>query len=284
MDYYIKYTSTVAGVLLPDHMHYHHDRTITPLPMTTTVSRHFPIIMVTMTTMIRPERTQLLIDCHYWSVAVGRMIPATDDEEMVTTTASQHHVASATFPIPQPLTRRLEAAVAHQQQTATTDSNVILESFQDALGHLVSNSIQALDALYFLCPAVQRNSTAFQHRLCLRVTACDSSQTLSITNLGIGMTRANCINCLGIGKQNIVTKYHSTTDSKVGDTSSDEETTSSESSVTKSMEEEEDEFDSSTSGKIGSTRVSPSISGCLRMFLLLVLTGSCSGKIDPDAG
>lgn len=53
--------------------------------------------------------------------------------------------------------------------------------------------------LPFLRPAPVRNKPTFSHRLCIRVATNAEKRTLSITDLGSGMTRADIINGLGIG-------------------------------------------------------------------------------------
>jgi hypothetical protein len=53
--------------------------------------------------------------------------------------------------------------------------------------------------LPFLRPAPVRNKPTFAHRLCIRVATNAEKKTLSITDLGSGMTRADIINGLGIG-------------------------------------------------------------------------------------
>ena len=50
-------------------------------------------------------------------------------------------------------------------------------------------------------PANKRKHAAFSHRLCVRVATDD--RTLSITDLGAGMTRADLINALGVGRLSI---------------------------------------------------------------------------------
>jgi hypothetical protein len=47
----------------------------------------------------------------------------------------------------------------------------------------------------------QRNKATFQHRLCIRISTCAKEKTLSITDLGAGMTRSDLINSLGVGSR-----------------------------------------------------------------------------------
>jgi hypothetical protein len=65
--------------------------------------------------------------------------------------------------------------------------------------------VEPLSYYYFslslsLCsPASTRNKQSFAHRLCVRVMADPKDKTLTITDLGSGMTRGTLINGLGIG-------------------------------------------------------------------------------------
>jgi len=52
------------------------------------------------------------------------------------------HIESATYPIPQPLSRLLRAAILEGQ-----DAQV--ETMDDALAQLVGNSFEAMDSMYF---------------------------------------------------------------------------------------------------------------------------------------
>jgi len=49
-------------------------------------------------------------------------------------------------------------------------------------------------------PGHIRNKPTFAHRQCLRVSTSEQDQTLTITDLGSGMTRADLINLLGVGR------------------------------------------------------------------------------------
>lgn len=118
----------------------------------------------------------------------------TDSEEAPT--PSTTNVSQATYPLPKPLVERLEAAM----RSETTH----VDSLTEALGHLVGNALEAMDSMYFATPAKVRKHPAFQHRLCLRITTNATEQTLSITDLGSGMTRTDLINSLGIGRAGLV--------------------------------------------------------------------------------
>ena len=159
-----------------------------------------------------------------------------------TTDASLGHVSSATYPLPEPLVIRLKAGVlfqppappqedeAHSSSagggpggagsatgtrttrtttTTTTTRRGKVDDASEALAQLVGNSIEALDAMYFATPARIRKHPAFSHRLCLRVRASPTDGTLSLTDLGVGMTRADLINSLGIGRANLLSSSSS---------------------------------------------------------------------------
>jgi hypothetical protein len=55
---------------------------------------------------------------------------------------SAHIERSASYPIPQPLSRLLRATILEGQEAQ-------LENVQDALSQLVSNSFEAMDSMYF---------------------------------------------------------------------------------------------------------------------------------------
>lgn len=107
----------------------------------------------------------------------------------------QEHVSLATYPIPEPLIRRLQAGV---ELPNVSNANRVVDDPADALAHLVGNAIEAMDAMYFGTPPRIRQHAAFEHRLCLRVHTDEDS--LTVTDLGAGMTRADLINSLGTGK------------------------------------------------------------------------------------
>ena len=173
---------------------------------------------------------------------VNNNIPVAD-----TTADRRDNVTRASYPIPQPLKERLRraaAALTNGGDAATVET----ESIQTALAKMVSNSLEAIDAMYFASPPSLRQHECFQHRLCLRVCASVEEQSLTLTDLGAGMTRADLINTLGIGKQQLSgggTKNSSSknggskpqaydsTDDEEDDDSSDEE------------DEEDDEDDAS---------------------------------------
>jgi hypothetical protein len=142
--------------------------------------------------------------------------PASTDppQETIAPPRQAHHVSRATYPIPEPLVRRLKAGILLpvsaetapklDSDASSTPTPRLVESLQEALTFLVGNSIEAMDAMYFAAPARIRKHASFQHRLCLRVRADDAAKTLSITDLGVGMTRADVINSLGVGRAGLL--------------------------------------------------------------------------------
>jgi Protein of unknown function (DUF2009) len=184
------------------------------------------------------------------------------------------HVECATYPLPQGLTQHIEAAVQHNSTTlASVDAettlkqqqryDVTLDSVQDALGEIVGNSIVALDTLYFSQLPEARKHDTFQHRLCIRVCADPTEQTLSITDLGIGMTRSDLINCLGIGSASsvpllavtdIADKYSAipTRNDDVDDDDSTDVTSNDDEEDDDDGEDDEDETDADRDKKINS--------------------------------
>ena len=50
-------------------------------------------------------------------------------------------------------------------------------------------------------PSSQRGLPSFQHRLLIRISTDEANQTLTITDLGSGMTRSDLINSLGVGSR-----------------------------------------------------------------------------------
>ena len=107
--------------------------------------------------------------------------------------SSSSSIQHATYPLPQPLALLLEAAA--QKNHAASVSK---ESTSAALAQLIGNAFSAVDRLYFETPSRIRSAEWFSHRTCLRIHV--TPGTLSITDLGAGMTRADLINSLGIGR------------------------------------------------------------------------------------
>lgn len=122
----------------------------------------------------------------------------------------RHDVSDATYPLPEPLIQRLRAGIVPVSNTISDEDGdqhsigkkqvVLREGIEQAVAHLVGNCIEAVDNMYFAAPPKLRKHPAFQHRLCLRVCADPDTKTLSITDLGAGMTRADLINSLGVGR------------------------------------------------------------------------------------
>jgi hypothetical protein len=86
------------------------------------------------------------------------------------------------------------------QTCAESRNPTLKESPETALQNLIENAIQALDQWYFTALPKQRTACAWTHRTCLRVSTCHEHNSLTITDAGIGMTRADLINVLGVGR------------------------------------------------------------------------------------
>ena len=117
----------------------------------------------------------------------------------------RHDVKDASYPLPEPLSRRLRRGVLLSGNSGSS-KKVLREGISEALTLLVGNSIQAIDQMYFAAPPRFRKHPAFQHRLCLRIRTDKVARTLSLTDLGAGMTRADLINSLGIGRAGLGSK------------------------------------------------------------------------------
>ena len=141
--------------------------------------------------------------------------------------AQQHNVSRATYPLPKPLVMRLKRGGLQLSSSASPRPEV--ESIQEALTQIVGNAIESMDAMYFATPPRWRKHPAFQHRLCLRIRANKDARTLSLTDLGSGMTRADLINTLGMGKAGmtagVVGRHDAKRSDSTGETASKDETT-----------------------------------------------------------
>ncbi len=91
--------------------------------------------------------------------------------------------------------------------------------------------------------------TSFQHRLCIRISTCVEKQTLTITDLGSGMTRSDLINSLGVGSRLsdraiVAARHLSSTTSGTNNGRSQKESDSTNSSF-----QDDDTSSSASSGK-----------------------------------
>jgi hypothetical protein len=114
------------------------------------------------------------------------------------------HVSQASYPITQPLASILQAAIASKvnfTKDVTPNIHIQKESVESGFEKLIRNCFVAIDDLYFATPASRRNKESFQHRLVIRIATNEHDKTLTITDLGSGMTRADLINSLGIGSR-----------------------------------------------------------------------------------
>lgn len=129
----------------------------------------------------------------------------------MSTSTSTSHVSSASYPISQPLATILRTVVAAKSKgaNANVDANIDnsssaeitieTETLETAFQALVSNSLSAIDTTYFSTPSNLRSHSSFQHRTAIRISTDAERGTLTITDLGTGMTRSDVINCLGCG-------------------------------------------------------------------------------------
>ncbi|GKY93096.1 hypothetical protein MPSEU_000277800 [Mayamaea pseudoterrestris] len=138
-----------------------------------------------------------------------------------------HNVSRATYDLPAPLRDRLQAGVLFPEAPESRKNERIVETIPNALAQLVSNSIEAMDTVFFSVPGRVRQHPAFQHRLCIRIRANSDTNTLSLTDLGCGMTRADLINLLGTSKAvpSSTDFYSSTNGSKLSGSDTEEDST-----------------------------------------------------------
>lgn len=116
----------------------------------------------------------------------------------------QSKVTSASYPLSKPLAEILQRAIVAKGQDQSNASQciyVVKERAENALQELIRNCFVAIDDVFFSTSPSQRNHPAFQHRLCIRISTCQTTKTLSITDNGSGMTRSDLINSLGIGSR-----------------------------------------------------------------------------------
>ena len=129
---------------------------------------------------------------------------ATDrSDDDPTGVVQQHSVSHASYPIPQPLSRILQASMSlsHIDDDQSNQQKVVeTEDTATALGELLENALQSIDALYFSAPPKVRALPEWKHRTCLRISASSQHKTITICDLGVGMTRADLINMLGVGR------------------------------------------------------------------------------------
>jgi hypothetical protein len=110
----------------------------------------------------------------------------------------------------------MEAAIGNygNSQVCETTCRVEKETQEMAVAQLLKNAWAALDRMYFQTSSPIRQATWFAHRTCVRISiapvhtsdnqrsnACQILQNaFSITDCGVGMTRSDLINSLGIGR------------------------------------------------------------------------------------
>jgi hypothetical protein len=200
-----------------------------------------------------------------------------------------HNISRASYDLPEPLRVRLRAGVllsaAGGPPKSEREKNIIVETIPDALAQLVGNSIEAMDTMYFSTPARVRKHPAFQHRLCIRVKANPISKTLSLTDLGCGMTRADLINLLGTSKAApLLTSRLSSTNANDG-TSSDATDSSTDEDPHEDTEEEKDCLDGYVPDASDSSRMAVKLDSRLDPTETLVgVAASVTSNGARDAG
>jgi hypothetical protein len=133
-----------------------------------------------------------------------------DDDELLLNRSSSHHSSShhhqndsstqeahsierASYPLRPNLSKMLQANAGDKKSSSSFSKK---ETAAQALTNILENSIEALDRWYFSVNAKTRRTLS--HRTCLRISA-SGGESVTITDLGVGMTRADLINLLGVG-------------------------------------------------------------------------------------
>jgi hypothetical protein len=140
------------------------------------------------------------------------MTAADADLGSATESQEQDKVSSAFYPISQPLVAILRLALNDEESTNDVNTNDGIDSpilskqhsierapLEKALEQLLRNAFVAMDSMFFSTPGWQRKRPSFQHRTCIRISTDTERKTLTITDLGSGMTRSDLINSLGAG-------------------------------------------------------------------------------------
>lgn len=118
--------------------------------------------------------------------------------------SKQSHVSKASYPISKPLSLILNAAINSPKNISNDENshiNIHKETLASGLEKLIRNAFVAIDNMYFSMEANRRDADYFRHRLVLRIATNENDKTITITDLGSGMTRADLINSLGIGSK-----------------------------------------------------------------------------------
>jgi hypothetical protein len=148
------------------------------------------------------------------------------------------HIQRALYPLTSGLSKVLKVATGGVESSTATVLHK--ESPHTALQNVFQNCMTSLDQWYFSCSPVERKALQ-AHRTCLRVSTDEKDNSVTITDLGVGMTRADLINLLGVGKYHPQRKQESklkksdshmtdsTESSREGSTSSSTGTSSSDS-------------------------------------------------------
>jgi hypothetical protein len=164
-----------------------------------------------------------VLDVEAVAVAVAVASPLDDDDDDdddKPVASASHNVSRAVYPIPQRVSQALKLLSLNKEQpsqegvSAAGDVDIIVDVLPipstkqlvvddptTAMAYLVENALSAMDLLYFATvPQIRQDDCWQKHRTCLRVEGDPEGGTLTITDLGIGMTRADLINMLGVGR------------------------------------------------------------------------------------
>ena len=103
------------------------------------------------------------------------------------------NIQRARYPLTSGLVSILERATSLQASSPAAE-------VERGLQQIIENSMTSLDSWFFTSSPEIRKALG-PHRTCLRFSCKDGR--LTITDLGVGMTRADLINLLGVGKYHI---------------------------------------------------------------------------------
>ena len=116
---------------------------------------------------------------------------STENNDTESNTSSNNntngHTKEATYPLPQHLQKMLSSS-KDESITLKTDD------IETSISNLLENSVQALDLS-------SASSSKNKKRKTIRMEVNEAKNEISILDLGVGMTRADLINLLGIGRE-----------------------------------------------------------------------------------
>lgn len=124
--------------------------------------------------------------------------PCTGTYTTCTGTGSTISTGTFGYPVPPDLAQLLEESTRFPPSWNTDDDKLLFLAVHQSLSSILENAIHALDQWYFATPPRLR----LENRTCLRIscTGTKNTESITITDLGVGMTRADLINLLGVGR------------------------------------------------------------------------------------